>query len=143
MSTRNLLKTGAGLMRPSQKITKGQEEDSAKRFNRAISGLNSFMRDITRKINGRLSFGDASQSSSGGNIYGQWIEFITPGTPDLQFKVDHGLQKNVVARIVMRQDKAAHLYDSNLGGWGDDAVYFKCDVASVLFKVFLLADPDS
>lgn len=137
LANRRLIKTGAGAMAKPAKIViePGKPIDPA-----VVLTLNSFMENVTRKLNGFLSLGDASQSSHSGNIFGQYVEFKTPSA-DVQFQVDHGLGKPVVARIIVRQDKAGHLYDSNLGGWGPRSVYLKCDVASVLMKVLLLADP--
>ena len=140
MATLDLIKTGAGTVPKPVKIVLGKEGNLSAQV---IASINAFQTALVRKINGRLSFGDAAQSSRAGNFFGQYREFTTPGTPNEQFTVDHGLKKVVVGRFVVRQDKAAHLYDVNLGGWGDNSVYFKCDIASVLFKVLLLADPGS
>jgi len=138
LSTRSLIKTGAGQHPKPVKVNTGAEGNITER---AVATLNNFMLGIVRKLNGKLSLGDGSQSSLTGNLYGQYIEFTTPSTPDEQFQVDHGLGKAPAARIIVRQNKAAHLYDSNLGGWGDNSIYLKCDVASVLFKIALFADP--
>ncbi len=140
MSVRTLRKTGAGTIKIPPKIQLGLEGELEKK---AVALMNEFNARLVRKLNGRLSFGDGSQSSLVGNFYGQFIEFTTPSGADTQFQIDHGLRKSVILRLVMRQDKAGSLYDSNLGGWGPRSVYFKCDVGSVLFKVALFADPDS
>ena len=140
MANPTLLKTGSGTIPTPLKI---QPSKDGTLSDRVINAINSFQQAVTNKINGRITFGDGSQSSLAGNLYGQYREFTTPGTPDTTFQVDHALGKNVVGRIVVRQDAAAHLYDANLGGWGDDAVYFRCDTASVLFKVLLFADIES
>jgi len=108
-----------------------------------VRAINAFQHAIVQKINGRLSFGDASQSSLAGNIYGQYREFTTPSSANTQFQVDHSLGKVVVARLVVRQNKAGELYDVNLTGWGDNAVYFMSSGTTVLYKVLLLSDPDS
>jgi len=138
VSNRKLIKTGAGKMAKAAKIVPPQD---GRIESVAVLTINSFMDNVIRKLNGFLSFGDGSQSSSAGNIYGQYIEFTTPSAINTEFQVDHGLNKSVFARLIVRQDAAAHLYDSNLGGWGANSVYFKCDTASVLFKILLLADP--
>jgi hypothetical protein len=140
VATRSLQLTGAGTISSPPKIKLGFEgtlED------KAVAALNEFNAVVARKLNGGLSFGDGSQSSRTGNIYGQWVEFITPDPGGTQFTIDHGLRKNIIGRLIMRQNKAGQLYDVNLGGWGPTKVYFMCDTASVLMKVALLCDPDS
>lgn len=140
MANPKLYKTGSGTIPMPMKIQKGKEGDLS---DLVIGAINSFNGALVKKINGRISFGDGSQSSLAGNIFGQFREFKTPSSANTEFRVDHGLHKHVFGRIVVRQNKAAHLYDSNNSGWGDSSVYFKCDVASTTFKVLLLADIDS
>lgn len=140
MAKRGLLKTGAGMIPIPPKIQFGLE---GKLEQKAIASMNAFNSMIVRKLNGRLSLGDGSQSSLTGNTFGQYVEFVTPGVANTQFQIDHGLRKDVITRWIARQNKAAHLYDVNLSGWGSKSVYFKCDTASALFKVALFADPDS
>lgn len=140
MANRSLIKTGAGAMAKPVKIVPPPDGKPSPEM---FLALNGFMENITRKLNGFLSFGDGSQSSQAGNIFGQYVEFTTDATPDTQMQIDHGLGKPVIARIVVRQDIAGQLYDANLGGWGSSSVYFKCDTASVLMKVLLLADPST
>jgi hypothetical protein len=137
MANRRLLQTGAGMVgRPSRIVLdrKGNFQTQA------INSINAFMDSLTGKINGLLSFGDGAQSSLSGNIYGQYVEFTTP-TAGTQFAVDHGLSGTPFARLVVRQDAAGQLYDVNLGGWGDETVYFKCDATGILMKILLLANP--
>jgi hypothetical protein len=131
-------------LRTLKKVTTGKivqpthiSLDKGELGHQTVHVLNTFMDAITKKINGHMSLGDGSQSSWSGNLYGQYIEFITPDPADTQFQVDHGLGQSPVGRIVVRQNKAGQLYDVNLGGWGDNSVYFKCDVASVLMKILL------
>jgi hypothetical protein len=136
MAERNLLKTGAGMLGQPVRIVIGKDGQLNEQ---TIVVVNSNIEQLYRKINGHLSFGDGSQSSLTGNVYGQWIEFTTPSNPDEQFQVDHGLGVTPFARFVARQDAAGHLYDSNIFGWGPTRVYFKCDTASVLMKIALFA----
>ena len=140
MAQRDLLKRGAGTIATPPKISIGFE---GKLEEKAIAAMNSFNATIVRKLNGRLSFGDGAQSSLTGNFFGQFVEFTTPSSANTTFRIDHGLHKAVILRLIMRQDAAAHLYDVDLGSWGARYVYFRCDIASVLFKVALFSDPDS
>jgi hypothetical protein len=135
MARRQLVKTGTGLLTAPIRIVIGDEGNLT---DQAIVAINNNMDEAYRKINGQLTFGDGSQSSWAGNFFGQWIEFLTPSVADTEFAVDHGLGYTPVGRIVMRQDAAGQLYDSNIFGWGSDTVYFKCDVGDVLMKILLL-----
>lgn len=132
MALRNLLKTSTGKILQPPRLTL----EEGKLTSKTVEALYRFLVTLTRKINGHLSLGDGTQSSWTGNSYGQWIEFYTPAK-DTQIRVDHGLGRTPVGRKVVAQDKAGSLYDSNKGGWGDNAVYFKCDVANVTFKIEL------
>ena len=106
-----------------------------------INSINQFQENVVRKVNGRISFGTGAQSTWAGNIYGQWVEFTTPSSADVEFVVDHGLNSVPFARFVGRQDTGAHLYDSNINSWGPDKIYLKCSEASVLMKILILASP--
>jgi hypothetical protein len=133
MSLRTLKKTSVGkiVQPPEIKLSEGKLEDQT------VHLLNLFMKSMTRKLNGHITFGNGGQSEWAGNFYGQFIEFTTPVTPDEEFIVDHGLGIDPVGRLVVRQDTAAILYDSNIGSWNKTSVYLKCDTASVLFKILL------
>jgi hypothetical protein len=133
MAIRSLQKVSTGRIVQPTKINLDKGELGPQ----VVHVLNGFMDNVTRKINGHLSFGTGAQSSWAGNFYAQYIEFTTPGVPDTQFAVDHGLGATPIGRIVVRQDAAGTLYDVNLGGWGDNSVYFMCDTASVLMKIIL------
>lgn len=99
----------------------------------AIVQLLGFLRTLTQRLNGLVSFGGGVNSTWTGNVDGQRVEFTTPGVADTEFELWHGLGRVPVGRIVMLQDKAGSLYDSNTGGWGTERIYLKCDAASVTF----------
>lgn len=103
----------------------------------AIVQLNNTVQRIVDTINGALSGGNGDQGTRTGNFDGQFLEFTTPSTPDAEFELFHGLGRIPVGKVVVRQDKAASLYDSSAGSWTTEVVYFKCNVASVLVRIVL------
>lgn len=103
-----------------------------------ISLLNLFQQEIVRKINGAITFGNGDHATQTGNIKGQWIELITPSTPGQEFSVPHDAGKVPAGVMKLRSDKAAHVYDSNIGGWTDTIIYLKCDVSSVTIRIALI-----
>jgi hypothetical protein len=95
--------------------------------------------DITNlflALQGRVRFGDGVNGARGENISGEFITFTT-STANTEVTVPHTIGAVPVGRIVLAQDKAGALY-SGTTAWTDTAVYVKCDVASVTFKIFLL-----
>lgn len=112
--------------------------DDGKITARAAVQFSSDQRDIIRKLNGRISFGNGEQSSQSGNIDGQWIEIVFPATPDEEVTVPHGLGRLPCGYIVMLKDRAADVYVSRFGSWGKDTMYLKCNVASATISLVVV-----
>lgn len=97
---------------------------------------------------GRVRFGDGTTGTAGENLSGEFVEFTSDATPDTEFSVStatggtfrQGSGTIPVGRIILWQDKAGSLYQGPTTGtaWTNTTVQFKCDVASVTFKVFLI-----
>ena len=90
-------------------------------------------------LQGRISFGTGDTGQRNGNIAGEWLQFTT-AVANAEVTVAHGLGSIPLGRIVIWQDKAGSLYQGPSTGtaWTSTNVYFKCDVASVTFLVFLV-----
>lgn len=88
----------------------------------------------------RIRFGDGTDGTNGENISGQFQEFTSDGSADTEFSVTHTIGSVPVGRIILFQDLAGSLYQGPSTGtaWTATTVFFKCDVASVTFKVFLI-----
>ena len=99
--------------------------------NSAILNLYGTVRSIISLLNGKLRRGDGSQSSRTGNLFGQYIEWTFPSTPDVQVEIPHGLGRTPAGYNIVRKDRAGIVYDSNTGGWGPELFYLKCDEASL------------
>lgn len=98
--------------------------------------IQQYLEEIRANVN-NINFGSGNQSTKAGHASGQWIEFVAPSVADTQFKVPHGLGATPTGYSVMRRDRSSMLYDSNVGGWGPKAVYFKSSVGLTLFKIIL------
>lgn len=96
--------------------------------------LSGAVRGLISKINGNISLGTGDSSTRAGNIDAQYIDVYTPGA-DTEFAVPHGLGRKPIGYDVVRKDKAAHVYDSSGGSWGNNIMYLKCDVANVTIKL--------
>lgn len=109
--------------------------------------LKNYIRDVDTDLRnlffitqGQIRFGDGDDNEIGENVSGQFQQFTSDATPNTEFAVSHTLGAIPIGYIIMGQDKAGSLYQLSTTGtsWTSTNVYFKCDVASVTFKIFLL-----
>ena len=103
--------------------------------------------NIIKLFGGRVRFGGATDGTGtitdgnrGENLSGEFRIFTSDVTPDTEFSLTHTLRSVPVGRIILYQDIAGHLYQGPSTGtaWTDTTVFFKSDVASVTFAIFLL-----
>jgi hypothetical protein len=104
----------------------------------SVGALNAFMHTYASGFNGGISFGDGRSSSQAGNIDGQVIVLLTPAVADAEFSVPHGLDRVPIGYLVLGKNLAAHIYDSNRGGWGVRQIFLRCDQASVTVTLLLI-----
>lgn len=97
--------------------------------------LSSTLRGMIDKFNGGISLGNGLSGYRAGNLDAQYIDVFTPAVADTEFTVPHGLGRKPIGYDVVRKDKAAIVYDSSGGSWGDNVLYLKCNVASVTIKL--------
>lgn len=116
-------------------IAGGQKIDD-----RALVALVEFVIKLGVKVNGGISFGDATPGAYSGNVDGQWPDdgVTSPATPGQEFTVYHGLGRVPVGRLVLGQNAAGSLYDSQKESWTETKAMFKCDAASVKFNLVLV-----
>ena len=105
-----------------------------------LKDIDGDLKKIFEGFKGRIRFGAATDGYRGENISGEFQIFTSDAVADTEFAVAHGIGAVPVGRIIIYQDKAGHLYQGPATGtaWTSTNVYFKCDVASVTFAVFLL-----
>lgn len=103
-----------------------------------IRSLDNDMGRLFQLVTGRIEFGAGSDGFRGVNMAGRFQTFTTSATPDAENTVAHGLGAVPSGLyIVMSQNLAGSLYLGSTS-WTATNAYFKCDVASVTFKVFIL-----
>lgn len=96
------------------------------------------LKNIVLVLQGRVRFGaNNTVTNKGENILGQFITYTTNATPNTEDTVAHALGSVPIGYIVVRQNKAASLYDSGTV-WTSSSLFLKCSVASVLVTVFLI-----
>ncbi len=98
----------------------------------AIVQLNSLMSAIIRKINKGLSRGNGANATLTGNLFGQFLEFVTPSVADTEFTVPHGLDYTPVGYNLANIDSKGYLYSSSIGSWSPTKIYLKCSIGSAL-----------
>ena len=97
--------------------------------------LSTTLRGMIDKFNGGISLGNGLSGYRSGNLDAQYIDVFTPSVADTEFAVPHGLGRKPIGYDVVRSDKAAIVYDSSGGSWGDNVLYLKCNVASTTIKL--------
>lgn len=105
--------------------------------NQYEKNLDSDIASLFTALKGRVRFGSTTDGHRGENISGEFQVFTSNATPDTEDTVAHTIGAVPVGYIVLKQDKAGSLYMSGTA-WTSSNVYFKCDVASVAFTIFLL-----
>ena len=102
--------------------------------------IDTDLSNLAEAMKGRIRFGTGTTGDKGENIAGEFATFTSDATPDTEFSVTHTLSAVPVGAYVLHQDKAGSLYQGPTTGtaWTSTTLYFKCDVASVTFTVFLL-----
>lgn len=87
------------------------------------------IRNLIRAFNGRISFGDGSNSSQSGNIDGQTKEvFFVAANTDVE--VPHGLGRVPIGVIVLDVTvDAAVVRGSQRGDWNTSRLFLRCSQA--------------
>ena len=90
--------------------------------------------EIARALNGRIGFGDGTDSE---NIEGTWVSVTTPGTPNTDFTVTHGLGRLPVGYLVMSKAAAVDVFDGSVAATISQ-ITLKATVGSVAIKLFIV-----
>ena len=134
MAKPRMVETGTGHVTRPGRVTKDVE---GKISDATIYALKDFADTVEASLNGGLRLGPADNLARAGNFKAQHLEFTTPSGANTEISVPHSLGEAPSGYIVTLQNKAGALYTSNFGGWDTQTVYFKCDVASVLFNIIV------
>ncbi len=90
--------------------------------------------EIARALNGRVGFGDGTDSE---NIEGTWISVTTPGTPNTDFTVTHGLDRLPAGYLVMVKAAAVDIFDGSVAATISQ-ITLRATVGSVAIKLFIV-----
>jgi len=114
------------------------EDDSGRR--EYIRSVDNDLRNLFIMSQANVRFGTGTDGDRGENMAGEFQKFTSDGSADTEFSVTHTLGVVPIGTIVLGQDKAGSLYQLSDTGtaWTSTTVYYKCDVASVTFLVFLI-----
>jgi hypothetical protein len=103
----------------------------------ALNHLNALMAAIIQKMNRGLSRGNGQNATLTGNLFGQYLEFVTPSVADVEFQVPHGLDYTPVGYNLLNIDSKGYLYSSSIGSWGPEKIYLKSSVGGALCLIEL------
>lgn len=90
--------------------------------------------EVARALNGRIGFGDGADSE---NIEGTWISVTTPGAPNTDFTVTHGLDRLPTGYLVMSKAAAVDVFDGSIAATISQ-ITLKATVGSVAIKLFIV-----
>lgn len=102
----------------------------------AIVEISSILKDIVRKINGLLSFGNAANATRVGNHRAQYHEILFVDA-DTEVVIPHGLGRVPVGYKPVRRNKACSIYDTQATAWTETSFSLLCDTANALVTVEL------
>lgn len=90
-------------------------------------------------LRGGISLGNGNSSSLAGSLRGQYIDYVFAAANTV-YNIPHGLGKVPTGYLVVLQDRAADIYDSNFGvGWGALTISLYSSVASAKVKLIVFA----
>ena len=88
-------------------------------------------------LQGRVRFGTGTDGTEGENISGEFQVFTSNAIADTEDTISHTLGAVPIGYIVLGRDKAGVLYNGSTA-WTSTSIYFKSNVASTTYTVFLL-----
>jgi hypothetical protein len=99
-----------------------------------------FERDLERSLD--IIFTLIGEILNGGilledNFNGFKTTITTSATPGTETAIAHGLKRTPIGYIVLKKDKAAHIYDGSTA-FDSSNIYVRSDVASVTVTLFIL-----
>ena len=95
--------------------------------------LELHVREVERILHRGISFGNGVDED---NMSGDWVTFTSSVSPGTETGIPHNLGEVPVGYLVVRRDKAAHIYDGSTT-WTSSTIYLRSDVASVAATVFV------
>src|SRR5208337_4467026 len=99
-----------------------------------VSMLRQVYQNLVGIINGKLGFGDGSNSD---NISGIWINTTCPAVANTDFTVNHNLSRLPVGYWIMEKDRAVDIYTGSVGATSTQLT-LRATVASAVVRLFVV-----
>jgi hypothetical protein len=106
----------------------------------SIVSLNLTIQSLITHLNKGLSLGDGTTGSQTGNIFGEWLAFVTPSSANVEFELPHNLGQTPFGVSTWFQDVAGSLLVSRYGSWNKRRILLKHSGTSVSCVVFLISE---
>lgn len=117
--------TGAGMLPDLPPVIPSE----GKLTDTQVAFLTDAIRNLIRAVNGKLSFGDGSQSSQSGNVDGHTKEVVFTNA-NTDYEVPHGLGRVPIGIIVLDVTAdGAVLRGGSRGSWSTTRLFVRCNVA--------------
>lgn len=129
MAQRHRTKPTAGMLADPVPI---ETDKDGRLTEQSVAAISSFMAIVTALLNGELTLGDGTQSGWTGNLNGQFIRTVSPGTADTEWKEPHGLGRQPIGWIPLGQNKAGVLYYDS-ASWGQREIKLKSSGTTVTY----------
>lgn len=92
----------------------------------------------TAKVLSNISFGSTTSNGDPDQNMAIWkATGVSPNVAGTEFAITHGLGRIPIGYNVVSADKAGHIYRSTTA-WTATTAYFKADVASINYVIFIL-----
>lgn len=100
-----------------------------------------YLRDLVLRLrsvidNGRMGFGDLGSEPD--NIFGKFILFNTPATPDTDIILDHNLGTLPMGFLVFGMVGGGGVIYNGVTAWTTTQISLRCNLPNILVKVFIL-----
>lgn len=95
--------------------------------------LRQIYEQVASVVNGRVNFGDGTKND---NIDGSWVT-VTPPNPNVDFTVNHGLNRIPTGYLVMSKSVSSDVYTGSIVATTTQ-ITLRVSVAPVTLKLFIL-----
>jgi hypothetical protein len=96
------------------------------------------LRNLLRAVNGKLTFGDGSNSSQSGNIDGHTKE-VTFVSANVDYEVPHALGRVPIGIILLDSNAdGAVVRGGSQGSWGTERMFVRCNVAGTTARFVIV-----
>lgn len=102
-----------------------------------VDHLNTTLEDIVKAFNGGISFGTVTNGRRAGHHDAQYRVIVSPAVANTDFYVTHGLARIPRGYLVVGQDKAGSVYESNRESWTKQSMALKTSIASMTIRLLV------